>query len=198
SDTASEQILAAVRAAKAAGKPVVVSMGAYAASGGYWISSEASHIVAQPTTLTGSIGVYGGKFVLREALGRFGIDLRGLSVGGGRRIRRRLLAVAAVLARGPARLLGLDGRGLRVLRPARRDRPAAVAGAGARNRPRPGVDRSPGPGAGPGRRAGRLPRGGEPGQGAGRDRRGRRGAPAPLPGRQVPLGGLLRAVRRLG
>lgn len=82
SDVASEQILAAVRAAKAAGKPVVVSMGAYAASGGYWISSEASHIVAQPTTLTGSIGVYGGKFVLREALGRFGVDMRGLSVGG--------------------------------------------------------------------------------------------------------------------
>jgi protease-4 len=40
SDTASEQILAAVRAAKAAGKPVVVSMGTYAASGGYWISSR--------------------------------------------------------------------------------------------------------------------------------------------------------------
>ncbi len=82
SDVASEQILAAVRAAIAAGKPVVVSMGAYAASGGYWISSEASHIVAQPTTLTGSIGVFGGKFVLAEALGRFGIDVRGLSVGG--------------------------------------------------------------------------------------------------------------------
>ncbi|WP_296818819.1 signal peptide peptidase SppA [Brevundimonas sp.] len=82
SDVASEQILAAVRAAIAADKPVVVSMGAYAASGGYWISSEASHIVAQPSTLTGSIGVFGGKFVLAEALGRFGIDVRGLSVGG--------------------------------------------------------------------------------------------------------------------
>ncbi|WP_345741102.1 signal peptide peptidase SppA [Brevundimonas aveniformis] len=82
SDVASEQILAAVRAAVAAGKPVVVSMGAYAASGGYWISSEASHIVAQPTTLTGSIGVFGGKFVLSEALARFGVDIRSLSVGG--------------------------------------------------------------------------------------------------------------------
>ncbi|MBS0333832.1 MAG: S49 family peptidase, partial [Proteobacteria bacterium] len=41
SDTASEQILAAIRAAKAAGKPVVVSMGTYGASGGYWVSSEA-------------------------------------------------------------------------------------------------------------------------------------------------------------
>jgi protease-4 len=82
SDTASEQILASVRAAKAAGKPVVVSMGTYAASGGYWISSQASRIVAQPTTLTGSIGVFGGKFALGEALGKFGLDLRGVSVGG--------------------------------------------------------------------------------------------------------------------
>ncbi len=83
SPEASEQILAAVRAARAAGKPVVVSMGDYAASGGYWISSEANWIVAQPSTLTGSIGVYGGKFVLADALGRFGIDMRNLSVGGG-------------------------------------------------------------------------------------------------------------------
>ena len=82
SDTASEQILAAVRAAKAAGKPVVVSMGTYAASGGYWIASQASHIVAEPTTLTGSIGVFGGKFALGEALGRFGVDMRGIKVGG--------------------------------------------------------------------------------------------------------------------
>ena len=82
SPEASEQILAAVRAARAAGKPVVVSMGAYAASGGYWISSEADWIVAQPTTLTGSIGVFGGKFVLADALGRFGVDLRDISVGG--------------------------------------------------------------------------------------------------------------------
>ncbi len=82
SPEASEQILAAVRAAKAAGKPVVVSMGEYAASGGYWISSEANWIVAQPSTLTGSIGVFGGKFVLADALGRFGVDMRHLTVGG--------------------------------------------------------------------------------------------------------------------
>jgi protease-4 len=82
SDTASEQILAAVKAARKAGKPVVVSMGTYAASGGYWISSQANEIVAQPTTLTGSIGVYGGKFALGDALSRFGIDVRTTSVGG--------------------------------------------------------------------------------------------------------------------
>lgn len=82
SDTASEQILAAVRAAKAAKKPVVVSMGTYAASGGYWVSSQASAIVAQPTTLTGSIGVFGGKFAVGPALARFGVDVRETRVGG--------------------------------------------------------------------------------------------------------------------
>jgi protease-4 len=71
-----------VRAAKAAGKPVVVSMGTYGASGGYWISSEASAIVAEPSTLTGSIGVFGGKFAIGPALAKFGIDIRGLKVGG--------------------------------------------------------------------------------------------------------------------
>jgi protease-4 len=81
SDTASEQILAGVRAAKAAKKPVVVSMGTYGASGGYWIASEASAIVAQPTTLTGSIGVYGGKFAVGPALARFGVDIRETNVG---------------------------------------------------------------------------------------------------------------------
>jgi protease-4 len=81
SDTASEEILAAVRAAKAI-KPVVVSMGTYGASGGYWIASEASAIVAEPTTLTGSIGVFGGKFVIGPALAKFGVDMRDISVGG--------------------------------------------------------------------------------------------------------------------
>ena len=82
SDTASEQILSAVRDARAAGKPVVVSMGTYGASGGYWIASQASEIVAEPTTLTGSIGVFGGKFALGDALAKFGVDMRGVKVGG--------------------------------------------------------------------------------------------------------------------
>lgn len=82
SDTASEQILDAIRMAKAKGKPVVVSMSSYGASGGYWIASEASAIVAQPTTLTGSIGVFGGKFALGPALARLGVDVRRIGVGG--------------------------------------------------------------------------------------------------------------------
>ena len=82
SDTASEQIASAVRSAQAAHKPVVVSMGTYAASGGYWISAGANEIVAEPTTLTGSIGVFGGKMVFGPALAKFGLDLRDLTVGG--------------------------------------------------------------------------------------------------------------------
>ncbi len=82
SDTASEQILASVKSARAAGKPVVVSMGVYAASGGYWISSGATEIIAEPTTLTGSIGVFGGKFAIGPALARFGVDTKQITVGG--------------------------------------------------------------------------------------------------------------------
>lgn len=56
---ASEQIWKALMDLKAAGKPLVVSMGDYAASGGYYISCMADYIIAQPQTLTGSIGVFG-------------------------------------------------------------------------------------------------------------------------------------------
>lgn len=60
-------------ATKAAGKPVVVSMGDYAASGGYLISANADWIVAEPGTLTGSIGVFGGKFDLSGGYAKLGI-----------------------------------------------------------------------------------------------------------------------------
>lgn len=66
SPVASETIARQIRRAKAAGKPVVVAMGNAAASGGYWIAMDATSIVAQPATLTGSIGVIAGKPVLRS------------------------------------------------------------------------------------------------------------------------------------
>jgi len=56
---ASEVIQAEVRALKLTKKPIIVSMGNYAASGGYWVSTYADHIFAEPNTLTGSIGVFG-------------------------------------------------------------------------------------------------------------------------------------------
>lgn len=64
SPVASETIRRAVLKVKKAGKPMIVSMGDMAASGGYWISTDADYIFALPQTLTGSIGVVGGKFVL--------------------------------------------------------------------------------------------------------------------------------------
>jgi protease-4 len=66
SAVASETIARAVRLAVEAGKPVVVSMGDTAASGGYWIAMSSTAIVAQPGTLTGSIGVVAGKMVFRD------------------------------------------------------------------------------------------------------------------------------------
>lgn len=74
SPTASESILRALDRAKGKGKPVIVSMGPTAASGGYWIASHADYIFAHPTTITGSIGVLGGKFDLRESWNILGIN----------------------------------------------------------------------------------------------------------------------------
>lgn len=72
--TASDVIWREVVRVRAAGKPVVVSMGDVAASGGYFISAPADVIVAQPGTITGSIGVVMGKPVLREMFGRAGVS----------------------------------------------------------------------------------------------------------------------------
>ena len=82
SPTASDQIWDAVNKAKKAGKPVVVSMGQYAASGGYYVAANADKIVAMPTTITGSIGVYGGKFYLKDTLGKFGYNIEAINLGG--------------------------------------------------------------------------------------------------------------------
>jgi protease IV len=72
--TASDVIWREVVRVRAAGKPVVVSMGDVAGSGGYFISAPADVIVAQPGTLTGSIGVIMGKPVLRDMFGRAGVN----------------------------------------------------------------------------------------------------------------------------
>ncbi|WP_282109596.1 signal peptide peptidase SppA [Shewanella algicola] len=76
---ASEQIRQEVLALKAAGKPVVVSMGSLAASGGYWISASADYIVATPTTLTGSIGIFGMFATFEQALTHIGVTSDGVA-----------------------------------------------------------------------------------------------------------------------
>ncbi|MDO6707101.1 signal peptide peptidase SppA [Photobacterium sp. 1_MG-2023] len=70
---ASEVIRNEVDALKLAGKPVVVSMSSLAASGGYWISSSASEIIAQPTTITGSIGIFGILATFEKGLENMGV-----------------------------------------------------------------------------------------------------------------------------
>ncbi|EAW0683143.1 signal peptide peptidase SppA [Salmonella enterica] len=76
---ASEVIRAELAAAKATGKPVVVSMGGMAASGGYWISTPANYIVASPSTLTGSIGIFGVINTVENSLSSIGVHSDGVS-----------------------------------------------------------------------------------------------------------------------
>lgn len=75
---ASEQIRREVEALKAAGKPVVVSMGDLAASGGYWISMNADRIYADESTITGSIGIFGMIPNFARSLDKIGVHTDGV------------------------------------------------------------------------------------------------------------------------
>ncbi len=74
----SEEIRREVAALKAAGKPVVVSMGDLAASGGYWISMNADRIYADPSTITGSIGIFGLIPNVTRTLDKVGVHTDGV------------------------------------------------------------------------------------------------------------------------
>lgn len=74
----SEQIRREVELTRAAGKPVVVSMANVAASGGYWISMNAQEIYADPSTITGSIGIFGLFFTAEDTLARVGVRSDGV------------------------------------------------------------------------------------------------------------------------
>ncbi len=76
---ASEQIREEVVRLKEAGKPVVVSMGTVAASGGYWISMNADRIFAQPNTITGSIGIFGLLLSYPDTLAKIGVHTDGVA-----------------------------------------------------------------------------------------------------------------------
>jgi len=75
---ASEQIRREVVALKQAGKPVVVSMGDLAASGGYWISMNGDRIYADPSTITGSIGIFGLIPTIPRTLAKIGVHTDGV------------------------------------------------------------------------------------------------------------------------
>jgi protease-4 len=90
---ASEQILREVQGLRGAGKPVVVSMSTYAASGGYYISSAANQIFASATTLTGSIGVFSVVPTFQRTLEKLGVKVDGLgttALAGDMRLDRAL------------------------------------------------------------------------------------------------------------
>jgi protease IV len=79
---ASDQILAAVKKAQEAKKPVIVSMAGVAASGGYYVSLSADKIYAYPTTITGSIGVVGGKVAIGGTYRLVGLSPKEIHLGG--------------------------------------------------------------------------------------------------------------------
>ncbi|MEM9302784.1 MAG: signal peptide peptidase SppA [Pseudomonadota bacterium] len=96
----SEKIRAEVAAIREAGTPVVVSMGGVAASGGYWISMSADRIVAEATTITGSIGIFGMITNIPRTLARIGVHTDGVGtapLAGAFRIDRPLEPEAAEL-----------------------------------------------------------------------------------------------------
>jgi protease-4 len=78
--TGSEVIERELQLARQA-KPLIVSMGAYAASGGYWISAGADRIFAEPTTVTGSIGVFDVQFNVDKLFGNFGVTFDRVKTG---------------------------------------------------------------------------------------------------------------------
>jgi protease-4 len=78
SEFASEKILREVQALRKAGKPVVVSMSTYAASGGYYIAAAANQIFASPTTITGSIGVFSYIPTFQRTLEKLGVKVDGI------------------------------------------------------------------------------------------------------------------------
>ena len=80
SASASENIAREVRLARKV-KPVIVSMGTYAASGGYWIAADGDRIFAEPTTITGSIGVFGLQFDVQKLANNVGLTFDAVKTG---------------------------------------------------------------------------------------------------------------------
>lgn len=78
---ASDEIWRATQLVRREGKPVVVTMGGVAASGGYYVSAGADRILAEPTTITGSIGVYSGKFAVGELGENLGVSSEAVTRG---------------------------------------------------------------------------------------------------------------------
>lgn len=119
SPTASDQIWRAIERAQEKGKPVVVSMGSLAASGGYYVSAGADAIVANKGTITGSIGIFGGKFAIDGTFNKIGVTFDTVTAGGDFSNaygvapfnQAQEAEVRAMLKRGYDRFVGLVGEG---------------------------------------------------------------------------------------
>ncbi len=137
---ASEQIYREVKAFRESGRPVVVSMGDLAASGGYYIAAPADQIWASPATLTGSIGIFGVFPTVNRGLDKLGIAVDGVGttpLSGEFRLDRPLGPAAsklfqATIERGYVEFLGRVADG--------RERPAEELDAVAQGRVWAGVD----------------------------------------------------------
>ncbi len=163
---ASETIWREVVLARRRGKPVVVSMGDVAGSGGYYIAAAADRIVAEPATLTGSIGVLAGKLAVGKLLAKLGISTDSAQLGA----NAGMFSPTTEFSVGAhARTRSLSRRGLSGIQAARRRRPPPEPRGGRGGRQGPGVDRRTGQGQGPRRRARRLRGGDRPRQGNGQD-----------------------------
>jgi len=124
SPSASDQIWRAIeRIQSEEGKPVIVSMASVAASGGYYVSTGADYIFANRSTITGSIGIFGGKFAIAEGLARIGVNAEAIIVGGeftgaystvGGFTELQRTMIRDSLERGYNRFIGLvsEGRGM--------------------------------------------------------------------------------------
>jgi protease-4 len=116
---ASEIIRRELELLRNAGKPLVVSMGSMAASGGYWIAANADQIWATPTTLTGSIGIFGAFPTIDKTLAKLGVHTDGVGttkLAGALRINRPLEPIAAraiqsTIEHGYQRFIGLVAEG---------------------------------------------------------------------------------------
>jgi len=119
SPTASDQIWRAVERAQEKGKPVIVSMGSLAASGGYYVAAGADAIIANKGTITGSIGIFGGKFALDATFNKIGVTFDTVTAGGDFAdaygvapfTQAQEAEVRASLKRGYDRFVGIVGEG---------------------------------------------------------------------------------------
>lgn len=116
---ASEIIRREVELYQQTGKPLVVSMGSMAASGGYWIAADADEIWATPTTLTGSIGIFGAFPTIDRSLAKIGINTDGIGttrLAGAQRIDRPLdplakRSIQSTLEHGYKQFIGIVANG---------------------------------------------------------------------------------------